>query len=66
MQVRIDEDRCRGHGMCVGACPKVFDIGDGGYAVTLVTEVPSELHAQVRTAAIQCPERAISIDEQSA
>ena len=66
MHVRIDDDRCRGHGMCVSACPKVFDIGDGGYAVTLVTEVPADLQAQVRTAVIQCPERSISIDEQPA
>lgn len=66
MRVRIDEERCRGHGMCQSACPKVFDIGDAGYAVTLVTEVPAELQAQVRTAVIQCPEGAISITEQSA
>lgn len=60
MHVTVDTDRCRGHGVCWGLCPDVFDITDG-YAVVLVDEVPAALQDAVRTAVEQCPERAISI-----
>lgn len=66
MRVQIDEERCRGHGMCQSSCPKVFDIGGGGYAVVRLAEIPAELHDAVRVAAIQCPERAILVTEQAA
>ena len=32
MKVNVDEDRCRGHGMCM-LCPDVFQMADDGYAV---------------------------------
>jgi ferredoxin len=63
MKVRVDEDRCRGHGMCVSACPKIFAIGEDGYAITLVSEVPAQLHDAARLAVVQCPEGAITVSE---
>lgn len=61
MRVIIDEDSCRGHGVCCALCPDVFELTDGGYAQVLVSEVPAELENDVRAAILQCPERAISI-----
>jgi ferredoxin len=63
MQVHIDDDQCKGHGVCWGLCPDVFDLTTDGYAVTLVGEVPDRFHDVVRTAVDQCPEGAISITE---
>ena len=63
MRVRIDDDRCKGHGMCCGSCPEVFELTDAGYARVLVIEVPEEQQDGVRTAQSQCPEGAISIQE---
>jgi len=63
VKVFVDDERCKGHGMCCGVCPEVFDLTDDGYAVTLVTEVPEQWRQAVRTAVSQCPERAISIEE---
>ncbi|MCK0093893.1 ferredoxin [Rhodococcus sp. NPDC060086] len=61
MKVHVDDDACRGHGFCLAICPEVFELSDGGYAVTLVSEVPAEHEDNVREAVASCPERAISI-----
>ncbi|MGN5236952.1 ferredoxin [Rhodococcus sp. SJ-3] len=61
MKVHVDDDACRGHGVCLAICPEVFELSDGGYAVTLVSDVPAEHEDNVREAAASCPERAISI-----
>lgn len=60
MQVHVDDDQCKGHGVCWGLCPDVFELTDDGYAVTLVTDVPAQHEDAVRTAVAQCPEGAIS------
>ncbi|MGW1715983.1 ferredoxin [Streptomyces sp. NPDC002156] len=59
MKAVVDEDRCRGHGVCWTLCPEVFDLTDDGYAEVLVPEVPAEHESAVRTAVSSCPERAI-------
>ena len=59
MKVRVDEDNCRGHGMCLTFCPEVFEITDDGWAVADPGEVPGELEGAVREAIENCPERAI-------
>ena len=43
MKVTVDEDRCRGHGMCLTLCPEVFHMHDDGYAVADPSEVPAGL-----------------------
>jgi ferredoxin len=30
VRVTVDEDRCRGHGMCLTFCPEVFEMTDDG------------------------------------
>lgn len=61
MKVTVDEDGCRGHGICCNLCPEVFDLSDDGYSVVLTPVVPAAMEDQVRTAAAQCPERAITV-----
>jgi ferredoxin len=60
MRVMVDDDRCAGHGVCVGLCPDVFTLTDDGYAVAHVSEVPGALEDSVREAIDSCPEHAIS------
>ena len=64
MKVHVDEDRCQGHGRCYFTAPDLFEpdelgngheIGDG--------PVPPELEAQARLAVANCPERAITLEE---
>ena len=61
MRVAIDEDLCRGHGVCVSLCPEVFDLSDDGYATVLVDEVPGAHEDAVASAVKRCPERAITL-----
>lgn len=60
MRVWVDEDRCRGHGMCLTFCPEVFTLTDDGYAVADPEEVPAGLESAAREAVENCPEQAIS------
>lgn len=60
MRVTVDEDLCRGHGVCCTLCPDVFVLSDDGYASVLVDEVPAQHEDAVRSAVVRCPERAIS------
>jgi ferredoxin len=64
IKLRVDPDRCQGHGRCYSVAPELFladdlgngrEIGDGG--------VPPGLERKARLAADNCPEQAISIDE---
>jgi len=59
MKVVVDEDRCRGHGMCLTLCPDVFSMTDDGYAVADPAEVTPDLEVAVRDAMTNCPEQAI-------
>ena len=63
MRVHVDDERCKGHGMCWTIAPQVFQLTDVGYAIVTVEDVPAELEDAARAAVVQCPERAISITE---
>ena len=60
MKVTVDEDQCRGHGICCTLCPEVFTLNDDGYSLVRAEEVPAGLEEAVRAAAANCPERAIT------
>ena len=60
MKVNVDDQRCRGHGVCVTLCPEVFTLTDDGYSVVENPDVPTELEAAVHEAIDCCPEQAIS------
>jgi ferredoxin len=60
MKVSVDDQCCRGHGVCVTLCPEVFSLTNDGYSVAITSDVPTELEAAIREAIECCPERAIS------
>ncbi len=63
MRIKLDSERCQGHGRCYVLAPELFDSDDEGYAVLLVTgEVPADQEAYARAAADNCPEFAISLE----
>ena len=61
MKATVDEDRCRGHGVCSTICPEVFTLTDDGYSVALDAEIPAGSQDAVRSASASCPERAITL-----
>ncbi|WP_068270223.1 ferredoxin [Aldersonia kunmingensis] len=62
MKVRVDEDICAGHGICVATCPEVFRLTADGFSEVIVDVVPPEHAAAARTAEEQCPENAIEVE----
>ena len=60
MKVHVDDQRCRGHGVCTTLCPEVFELNDDGYAEVQVPEVPAGREESARQAIADCPEQAIS------
>lgn len=65
LRVRIDVERCTGHGRCYDLAPEVFDANDDdGYGqVKGDGTVPEELRDVVTKAVRNCPEGAILLEE---
>lgn len=63
MKVTVDPDICLGCGICEGIAPDVFSLGPEPYAIVKINPVPANLEADVRDAAEQCPEEAITVEE---
>jgi ferredoxin len=61
VNVSVDVERCRGHGLCCIICPDLFTLTDDGYTVVSTSEVPTEFEDAVGEAAHVCPEKAITI-----
>jgi ferredoxin len=61
MRIKIDDDRCTGHGRCYALAPEVFEPDDEGHSIVLHEEVPADLEAKARLGVDNCPEQAISI-----
>jgi ferredoxin len=66
VKVKIDKDRCQGHGRCYDLAPKVFGDDDEGYGQVLgdggVT--PDHEH-EAQLAVSNCPESAIDVLEEA-
>ncbi len=60
MKVKI-EDTCTACGLCVDACPEVFEMGDD-LAQVIVDGVPAEHEDAVQQAAEECPVEAIIVE----
>jgi ferredoxin len=63
MKVYVDKELCSGSGVCIGACPEVFELNDQGAAVAKTEQVPSELEQTCRETAEDCPSGAIKVEE---
>ena len=64
MKIRVDDSRCEGHGRCYSIAPELLEADEigNGHAIGDGT-VPPELEEKARRAALNCPERAVLIEE---
>lgn len=62
MKVKVDAELCTGCGLCVEACPEVFEMSDDDLAVVIVDEVPADAQDTCREAAEDCPTEAITVE----
>ena len=60
MRVVVDQDRCIASGLCMVACPEVFDQDEYGIVVVLDEHPPTELREKVQEAVGSCPAAVIS------
>lgn len=60
----MDAEKCQGHNRCYAIAPELFDVDDYGYATEKGDgTVPTGMEDQARLAAKNCPEFAITIEE---
>lgn len=63
MQVRVDEERCQGHGLCRLSAPDIFFAREeDGHAFVLSETVPEGREDEAQLAADSCPELAIEVE----
>jgi ferredoxin len=65
VKIQFDAAACTGHGRCYALAPHVFRPDDQGRCIVVLGDVPPELRDSARLAVENCPERALSIDEES-
>jgi len=64
MKVKVDQEKCQGHNRCFVVAAEIFELDDYGYAHEVGDgTVPPGLEEKARLAVANCPERAISIEE---
>ena len=63
MKVRVDAELCEGHGRCYALAPEVYEADDHGHCVVVVAEPAGALEADARRGADNCPEHAITVEE---
>jgi ferredoxin len=64
VKVRIDSERCQGHGRCYDLAAGLFGEDDEGYGQVLGDgTVAAESEHDARVAVANCPERAIRLTE---
>jgi ferredoxin len=63
MLVRVDEERCQGHGLCRLSAPDIFFAREeDGHAYVLSETVPEGHEDETQLAADSCPELAIEVE----
>jgi ferredoxin len=63
VKLRIDTDRCTGHGRCYDVAPELFTHDEEGYGQVVVDEPSEDQLAAARAALNSCPERAVILEE---
>jgi ferredoxin len=65
MKLQINSELCQGHGRCYDLAPDLFGDDEEGFGQVLGDGVvPPEKEREARLAVANCPERAISLDEE--
>jgi ferredoxin len=61
VRVRVDREKCQGHGRCHAVAADVFAVDEYGYSLPLDGPVAAGLEDAAQRGAAACPERAITI-----
>ena len=65
MRIHVESEKCQGHNRCFVVASELFELDDEGYAHEVNGgEVPRELEEKARLAVVNCPERAILVEDE--
>ena len=64
MKIQVDTNICVGHGRCYELAPEVFGEDERGHCKIEREEVPPELEEKARAGVENCPEQALSMQEE--
>lgn len=62
IRIAVDYDRCKSAGLCMRACPEVFEVRDDGYMYVLQDDPDESLRGRIDEAAMACPNEAITVE----
>lgn len=62
-RVRVDSEKCVGHGRCYALAPEIFEEDDRGHCVIPREAIPPERIHRARLGADNCPEEAITVSD---
>ncbi len=66
MRLRVDPELCQGHNRCKALAPELFDVDDFGLSTALNQGLVADgSESLARLAVDNCPERAISVLDES-
>ena len=64
MRLRLDNEKCQGHGRCYALAPDLFESDEEGYSVLKVDgDVPAGSEGAAQLAVDNCPEFAITLED---
>lgn len=63
MKLRIDYERCSGHGRCYDLARELFTDDENGYGQVKTPDVPPNQLAAAQLAVDSCPERAVILED---
>lgn len=64
MRLIVDSEACQGHNRCKVLAPELIDLDDEGYAIVKNDGVvPADLRDKAQLAVDNCPEFALSVEE---
>jgi ferredoxin len=63
MKVRLDAEKCTGHGRCYELAPELFAEDERGHCRLRTAEVPKALEDDARLGEANCPENAITVED---
>jgi ferredoxin len=63
MRIRLDPERCQGHGRCYVLAPELFDADDYGHCVVVVDDVDDAQLDAARLGVENCPEQALALED---
>ncbi|MGL4174072.1 MAG: ferredoxin [Actinomycetota bacterium] len=61
-ELRVDWQRCTGHGLCHELVPEIVDLDEWGYPIILESITDRRLHDLAKRAVSACPALALRLD----